>query len=87
MVNCGENILSGNFPIFQLVNNVKSRQMAAEILFGPRPKAEGRNGSRLPFACLRQLFINENIQNYANFSFFLFVFHNVTGEQLNSMLF
>ena len=61
--------------------------MAAEILFGLRPKIKGRNGSRLPFDCLRQLFITANIQNYANFSFFLIVFHNVTGEQLNSMLF
>ena len=58
---------------FQLVNDVESRQMAAEILFGPRPKAEGRNDSRLPFACLRQSFINVN-------NLFLTVFHNVTGE-------
>ncbi len=58
------------FCILKLVNDVESRQMAAEMLFGPRPKAKCQNGLRLPFACLRQLFINANIQNYANFSFF-----------------
>ena len=79
MVNCGEKILSGNFPIFQLVNNVESRQMAAEILFGPRPKAEGRKGSRLPFACLRQSFTNEKIGKTAK-NLLSTVYHNVPGK-------
>ena len=60
--------------------------MAAEILFGPRPKAEGQNGSRLPFACLRPPFLNAKIQNYANLFFQVF-FCNVTGKKVKQITF
>ena len=68
--NSWKNQMSSNFVFSSCRMVVESRQMAAEILFGPRAKPEGRNGSRLPFACLRPPFCNEKRQNYSNLVFF-----------------
>ena len=54
--------------------------------FSARGKAEGRNGSRLPFACLRPPFFIAKIQNYANWFFQVF-FCNVTGKKVKQITF
>ena len=54
--------------------------------FSARGEAEGRNGSRLPFACLRPPFFNAKIQNYANLVFSS-VFCNVTGKKVKQITF